>query len=616
VAGTELRVQQLKQGELSGLGTGATVWPAAHVLSKYLERRYPLSAGGMRGLKVMDLGSGTGVAGLAAALLGADSVVVTDQAQLHFLMEENVARADTAAAATAASISVTRPPQQGDAEMKQKSLRERVIVCTYDWGGAVEHFKDNLPFDVVLVSDCVLPKLYPIEPLVAALCDITKPLAQPIDGSSPGEDKSSGKTAFSMTGDVSGPVILMSYEHRTYPSFDPRVKFEELATEAGLVKHKIPLAEHDLLYRADDIELWEVRRCDDSSDRGIENGSNEKNIVGKGKPNPKDVWTSADGWGDVQFRSVAPEIGSRASPGSAANAAVSQPVPQCEVRVGWHGSNKLPLVNLALDEAGGRVSGDLWASALAMVGYLHERYNLSLAAKVLDSPSPSLPVYDGETTVTPPLTPGMTTTENHSGNIGGHGGVASESQGLAGLRVLELGSGVGLAAVVAKRLGASQVVATDKADALSLLVANLDLNFGANSCGTSSSTTATATGLAAVDYDWVQAPPPSLRPPPTGGINSSPSGSAGQSNDAIAASSSSEPATAENSASISAANNDGTAGGSWDLVLCADCCYASPSVQPLLKSLLEVVTPGHTQVYCRPKTISKETLTRQPGCNT
>ena len=59
-----------KQGELTGLGTGATVWPAAHVLAKYLERRW--GAGGMTGLRVVDLGAGTGAVGLAAAVLGAD----------------------------------------------------------------------------------------------------------------------------------------------------------------------------------------------------------------------------------------------------------------------------------------------------------------------------------------------------------------------------------------------------------------------------------------------------------------------------------------------------------------------------------------------------------------
>lgn len=35
---------QIENGELAGIGTGASVWPAAHVLCKYLEGRY--GAGG------------------------------------------------------------------------------------------------------------------------------------------------------------------------------------------------------------------------------------------------------------------------------------------------------------------------------------------------------------------------------------------------------------------------------------------------------------------------------------------------------------------------------------------------------------------------------------------
>lgn len=37
-------------------------------------------------------------------------------------------------------------------------------MAEYDWGHDTSHL--NPPFDVVIVSDCILPKLYPIEPLV------------------------------------------------------------------------------------------------------------------------------------------------------------------------------------------------------------------------------------------------------------------------------------------------------------------------------------------------------------------------------------------------------------------------------------------------------------------
>jgi hypothetical protein len=90
---------------------------------------------------VCDIGSGTGCTGLAAACLGA-TVTLTDQRCVFPLLEGNVATA-----------------------IKDCHLdEEKICVAEYNWGEDVSHLQ--APFDLVLVSDCVLPKLYPIEPLV------------------------------------------------------------------------------------------------------------------------------------------------------------------------------------------------------------------------------------------------------------------------------------------------------------------------------------------------------------------------------------------------------------------------------------------------------------------
>ena len=220
-SGTVIEIKQLQAGEITGLGTGATVWPAAHVLAKYLERRF--GERGLKGSRAVDLGSGTGVAGIVAAALGAEAFL-TDQEQLLFLMRENAERFarnarfadETTAAATAAAGA--------------KPTSEAVHVLTYDWG--MEDGELAPPVDVVLVSDCVLPKLYPIEPLVDAI------------------DRLSGPET----------VTIMSYEHRHYQAFDPRRRFEELAAGRSLVKTDIPQAEQHPIFSADDIEIWEVRR--------------------------------------------------------------------------------------------------------------------------------------------------------------------------------------------------------------------------------------------------------------------------------------------------------------------------------------------------------------------
>ena len=228
-SGAVVEIKQLQAGEITGLGTGATVWPAAHVLAKYLERRY--GERGLAGFRVVDLGSGTGVAGIIAAALGAEAFL-TDQEQLLFLMRENAerfarnARGATETTATAAAAVTVAPVEVATV----KPASDTVHVLTYDWGMVDDELAP--PVDVVLVSDCVLPKLYPIEPLVDAI------------------DRLSGPET----------VTIMSYEHRHYQAFDPRRRFEELAAARGLVKTDIPQAQQHPIFSADDIEIWEVRR--------------------------------------------------------------------------------------------------------------------------------------------------------------------------------------------------------------------------------------------------------------------------------------------------------------------------------------------------------------------
>ena len=57
----------------SGLGTGTTVWDGSVVLAKHLEARF--SPAGLAGQRVVELGAGPGVAGFAAAALGAEATL-------------------------------------------------------------------------------------------------------------------------------------------------------------------------------------------------------------------------------------------------------------------------------------------------------------------------------------------------------------------------------------------------------------------------------------------------------------------------------------------------------------------------------------------------------------
>lgn len=79
---------------------GTTVWDASIVLAKFLEkgaRRGELSRARLTGRRVLELGAGPGLGGIAAALLGAD-VVLTDLPDIVPLTARNVATNVSAAA--------------------------------------------------------------------------------------------------------------------------------------------------------------------------------------------------------------------------------------------------------------------------------------------------------------------------------------------------------------------------------------------------------------------------------------------------------------------------------------------------------------------------------------
>jgi methylase of polypeptide subunit release factors len=135
-----INVKMIANGEINGLGTGVSVWPAAHVLSRYLEKRY--TSNGLRGQRVCDIGSGTGCTGFIAAALGAHCTL-TDQHQILPLLESN-------------KLTVCKE--------NASITEEQIDIQIYDWGRSAQHLKP--PFDLIIVSDCVLPKLYPILPLI------------------------------------------------------------------------------------------------------------------------------------------------------------------------------------------------------------------------------------------------------------------------------------------------------------------------------------------------------------------------------------------------------------------------------------------------------------------
>lgn len=119
-------------------GCGGRAWPAGEVLSRYL---IATRAASLRKKRVVELGSGTGLVGLVAGLLGAN-VDVTDQAQLLPLMRKNVAL---------------------------NGLEANVRVTELDWAKPVP--QDMRGPDLLLAADCVyFEPAFPL--LCTTLCNI------------------------------------------------------------------------------------------------------------------------------------------------------------------------------------------------------------------------------------------------------------------------------------------------------------------------------------------------------------------------------------------------------------------------------------------------------------
>ncbi|KAJ7162531.1 putative methyltransferase-domain-containing protein [Mycena crocata] len=122
-------------------GCGGVTWPAGEVLAHYLVKQGP---GALEGKNVLELGSGTGLVGLVAAMLGARNVCLTDQTPLLSIIRENVAL---------------------------NNLSSLCKVVELNWGEPVP--ADITRPDVILAADCVyVESAFPL--LVQTLDDLVE----------------------------------------------------------------------------------------------------------------------------------------------------------------------------------------------------------------------------------------------------------------------------------------------------------------------------------------------------------------------------------------------------------------------------------------------------------
>jgi len=74
IANKPLKIVEMNEIGRAALGTGVNTWDGAIVLAKFFDFN-PLIVSGKR---ILELGAGTGVAGIAAAMLGAQYVLLSD----------------------------------------------------------------------------------------------------------------------------------------------------------------------------------------------------------------------------------------------------------------------------------------------------------------------------------------------------------------------------------------------------------------------------------------------------------------------------------------------------------------------------------------------------------
>jgi ribosomal protein L11 methylase PrmA len=289
---TTFHVKQVQRGEIENTyGTGATVWPASIVLIKYIERH---AMDLIYNKTIIDLGTGTGITSIVAALLGAKHIICTDgEHSVVQLAKENIynvalecCNKNNIATATSDYDDNNRLDYQtkftsnvNNSNNKDSNNTDSTVhyinqcpieVQQYWWGTGsiqskiIQNQTISHIFDIILISDCVLPKLYPIEPLIDAIDQL---LYLPTSTNDTDIETCNDTTT---NNDINNhnninhrpkQMAIVSYEHRYYELYDPRVYVKQLCNEKQLQIDIVPIEEQDEIYSIpDDIEIWHIYR--------------------------------------------------------------------------------------------------------------------------------------------------------------------------------------------------------------------------------------------------------------------------------------------------------------------------------------------------------------------
>ncbi|KAL4438246.1 hypothetical protein ABPG77_010607 [Micractinium sp. CCAP 211/92] len=148
---------------------GTTVWDASIVLAKYIEknsRRGDFSRPKVRGKRVLELGAGMGLAGMAMALLGCE-VAFTDIGDVLTLLRHNVEQ-NVSPAALKLKDAAWAAQEVGSCQ-----------VASLDWSDPTCYAAFQPPYDFILAADCVYSELA-VPHLLATVLHMGGPRTQTI----------------------------------------------------------------------------------------------------------------------------------------------------------------------------------------------------------------------------------------------------------------------------------------------------------------------------------------------------------------------------------------------------------------------------------------------------
>ena len=194
------------EAEAHTVQTAKRVWDCAVVLAKFLEHRHVTSPGFLERQTVVELGAGTGIAGIAAAYLGGE-VTITDVGAVVEALEHNRGLNPAAAARVKASALDWLDPMSADALVERHA---------------------STGIDIVLGADIVW-----VHELIAPMVRTMRRLCQP-----------------------RRTVVYFAYQSRS--SRGDEVLFGALK-EAGFVWEKLPPQELHAEYRSEKVAVYTMQ---------------------------------------------------------------------------------------------------------------------------------------------------------------------------------------------------------------------------------------------------------------------------------------------------------------------------------------------------------------------